>query len=163
MLVIQHADGKLERRVFHSRAALDATYAQLAEHHDHYRYVGAFDLGANAAAPVHDSVGVPAAEHVEVPSGAETTTEGPPSDAVPPAGDTGDIGTPPSSATPAAELSRPKSKWSTGAVAAIAIGIVATGGLLYVAAHKPKASRGRARSPKVLVTGAPTPTRALRM
>ena len=153
VLVIQHPDGKVDRQVFHTRGELDAAYAKIAEHHGHYQYAGAFDLGASAQAPVHDSVGVPATEHVETPP----SCEGAPNDGAP--GGAG--GAPPSCAPPSCEA--PHSKWSTGAIAAIAVGIAATGALLYTVSHKPKPHRGHARSPKVLVTGAPMPTRALRV
>jgi len=147
VLVVQHPDGSMDHQAFASRAELDAAYAQLSEHHDQYKYAGAFDLATSPSVPVHDSVGVPAAEHVEEPAPGEGA-EGTPSDAG---------GAP----------EKPKSKWSVGTIAAIAVGVAAAGGLVYAGTRKSKTSssgtRGRSRSPKVLVTSPPTPTRALRV
>lgn len=168
VLVIQHPDGSMDRRGFHTRAELDAAYAQLEHHHDQYKYAGAFDLAANPSAPVNDSVGVPAAEHVETPppsAAAEAApspdagpAEGaPPSDA-PPA-DAAATDTPPSDA---ASTDAPSSKWSGGTIAAIAVGAVVAGGIVYTVARKRKAPRGTGASPKVFVTTPSTSTRALR-
>lgn len=67
VLVIEHPDGTLDHRAFATRAELEAEYAKIAELHGQYRYVAAFDVGASPTAPVVDSVGVPAAEHAEMP------------------------------------------------------------------------------------------------
>lgn len=157
VLVIQHPDGKLDRRVFRSRAELDAVYAKLAEHHDHYRYVGAFDLNANPSAPVHDSVGVPAAEHVEEPA---------PSSAPPPGAGSAesapDGSGSPSPSDASTDTSPESSGWSTGTIAVVAAGIVGAGGLLYAVTRKPSPKRGQGGSPRVLVATGATPARALR-
>jgi hypothetical protein len=140
-MVVQHPGGKMEHHAFHSRGDLDAAYGQLSEHHDQYQYAGAFDLGANPNAPVHDSVGVPAAEHAEEP--------------MQPA-----EGAPPSEGGAAAMDALPEEpkKWSAGKIAAIAaVAIAGTAGIVYAVKHSGKKSR-----PKVLVA-TPASTRPARV
>jgi hypothetical protein len=148
VLVIQHPDGKPERRTFQTRAELDAEYAKISEQHDQYTYVAAFDMTANPNAPIHDSVGVPAAEHADVP---------PP---VPAAPDTSVPSAPPdTSAAPSTDPSPApieKTGMSTGKIVAIGIGVVVLGGIAFAATRK---SPGPSR-PSVLLA---TPTRTARV
>lgn len=148
VLVIERPNGALEHHAFSSRAELDAAYAQISEHHDQFAYVGAFDVQGNH---VVDSVGVPAAEHAEVPP---TSTEIAPSGA--PTGE------------PSIEAPK-KKKLSTVAIVGIAVGAIAgVAAIAYVATRRDKsAPRARARTPKVIVAtpASATPgfaTRALR-
>jgi len=67
VLVIERPDGTLDFRPFTTRAELEAEYAKIAELHDQYAYLAAFDVAASPGAPVVDSVGIAAAEHAEVP------------------------------------------------------------------------------------------------
>jgi hypothetical protein len=151
VLVTQHPDGTPEHRSFGSRAELDAEYAKISEQHDQYKYVAAFDLAANANAPIHDSVGIPAAEHAEAPTPAEATATPPPD--------------PSQTETPAAPAAPPEDKpaedkpSSTGKIIAIAAAIAAAIGIAIVASRK---SSPRTRTPKVIVA-TPTSTRALRI
>jgi hypothetical protein len=135
-MVVQHPGGGMEPHSFQSRAELDAEYAKLSEQHDQYQYVGAFDLTANPSAPVHDSVGIPAAEHVEEPL--HPAPGGGPS---------------PEGTDLSAALPEESKKWSAGKIAAIAAAVIAgTAGIVYAVKHSGKKSRS-----KVLVA---TPTRA---
>lgn len=140
-MVVQHPGGRMEHHAFHSRGELDAAYGQLSEHHDQYQYAGAFDLGANQNAPVHDSVGVPAAEHAEEPM---QPAEGAPS--------------PEGGAAALDALPEAPKKWSAGKIAAIAaVAIAGTAGIVYAVKHSGKKSR-----PKVLVA-TPANTRSARV
>jgi hypothetical protein len=163
VIVGQGPDGTPVRRTFGSRAELDAEYGKLSEQHDQYKYVAAFDLAADPNAPVHDSVGVPAAEHAEVPP--EVTAPAPSASST-------EAAAPPVPSTeitpvPTTEVAPPEKKTSTGKIVAIALGLVGVGGLVYVMSRK--TSLPRERSPRVFVTTPPstggvsvTPTRALR-
>ena len=125
VLVIRHPDGSPEHRAFGSRAELDAAYAQLSEQHDQYKYVAAFDLAANPSAPVLDSVGIPAAEHVEAPA-SEDAGHG---------HHHHQHGADPTGAAPPTEEAKPG--WSTGQkIAAALVAIGAVGGLVYMSTRK---------------------------
>jgi hypothetical protein len=150
VLVIEHPDGSIDHHAFASREELTAEYAKIAEHHDQYAYVGAFDVQASPAAPVVDSVGVPAAEHAEVPAPVEP-------------------GAPPSEEHAAVES--PKKGLSTGMIVGLAaLGVVGIAGIVY-ATRKPARKSSpiaRRRTPKVIVAtatpalpGMPARTRAL--
>lgn len=130
-MVVQHPGGKMEHHAFHSRGELDAAYGQLSEHHDQYQYAGAFDLGANQNAPVHDSVGVPAAEHAEEPV---QPAEG--------------ASSPEGGAAASEALPEEPKKWSAGKIAAIAAGAIAvTAGVVYAVKHSKKShSKSPART-----------------
>jgi hypothetical protein len=135
---------------FGSRAELDAQYHAISEQHDQYAYVGAFDLRANPSAPVVDSVGVPAAEHAEVP----------PSAAAPP-----EAGPAPGPSEPGPAPAPPEEKpkfWTKGKIIAIGIGVVAAGAIAVAATRKPKRSAARRPSRPSVVVASPTPMAALR-
>ncbi len=158
VLVVLGPDGKPDQRTFGSRAELDAEYAKLSDQHDQYRYVAAFDLAASPGVPVHDSVGVPAAEHADVPP---PGPPGPPGPDAAPSVPTPDAGAPtqPSDLTPPPEE---KKGWSVGKILAIAAGVAAAGGLVYAASQKVKGvtsprARGRGRAPKVFVASPAAP------
>ena len=168
---------------FASRAELDAQYHAISDHHDQYAYVAAFDLRAAPRGPVVDSVGVPAAEHAEVPS-APHDRHGRHAPHAPhdrhgahaahplePAPHVGPL-TPPSEAGPSeapsdhppeAPFAGGATKWSTGKIVAIAAAVVAGGvAIVYGASRKPrKSSASRSRRSSVIVAS-PTPMSALR-
>jgi hypothetical protein len=138
VLVFQHPDGTPDQQTFGSRAELDAAYTQISGQHDQYKYVAAFDLSANPSAPVVDSVGTSAAEHVE-------------QGAAPAPG--------PGEAhhhhhreqAGAVEAETPKSGWSTGQkVAAAVTAIAVAGGLVYMATRKPSRSPPPSRAPMAI-------------
>jgi hypothetical protein len=151
VLVIQHPDGTTDRQPFASRAELDAAYAQISDQHDQYKYVAAFDVASNPNVPIHDSVGIPAAEHIEEPVAPAPGTE-PGAEPAP--------GSVPGEETPGPEE---KPKWSVGKIAAIVAAVAAGGGLLYAATRKTKsrsskvivATPARARSARVLIPSIP--------
>jgi hypothetical protein len=152
VLVYVGPDGQPQRRAFKTRDELDAEYAKISEQHDQYKYVASFDLAASSNAPVHDSFGVSAAEHAEVPPALPPATTSP-SEGAPPTTSTSAETTPlPIVETPSAE----KPKWAIGKIIAIAAGVVAVGGIVYVSTRKPsrssssRSSRARASTTTVL-------------
>lgn len=174
VLVTQHPDGTPEHRALGSRAELDAEYAKVSEDHGQYKYVAAFDFAADPKGPVHDSVGIPAAEHVEEPAApAPGPTEGGPpaagpTEGGPAAGPTAPSpeGGPPSSSTAPSPEGGPsipsalepvptpdeQPKAPIGKIALIAAAVAAAGGLVYAASRKTTKSRRRSHAPNVLVT-----------
>lgn len=141
VLAFLHPDGTPDRQVFASRKELDAAYAALSEHHDQYKYAAAFDLAATPNAPIYDSVGISAAEHVETPAAGEAPGEGAPS-----------------GGAPEAEPEE-KPKWGVGKIVAIAAAVAAAGGLVYAVTRKKKpGSPGAGSSSKVIVA---TPSRVV--
>jgi hypothetical protein len=132
VLTFLHPDGTPDQQTFASRAELDAAYARLADQHDQYKYVAAFDLKADPSAPIHDSVGIPAAEHVETGAADAGSELSPTPDATPP----------------------PEQKPSLGKIILIGTAAVVGAGLVMysVASRKTshKATTPR-RSPKVVV------------
>lgn len=153
VIVIQHPDGTTGQQMFASRAELDAEYGKISEPHDQYKYVAAFDLAAHPAAPIYDSVGIPAAEHADVPPPAPPSSEVSPETA---------LTAPPE--TPAPSMEKPK--WSAGKVLAIAAALTAVGGFAIVMARKSSRTPARplsiARAPKVFVATSAAPTRVVR-
>lgn len=134
VLVIERPDGTVDHQAFATRGELDVAYAQLSEHHDQYAYLGAFDLAANPTAPVIDSSGMAAAPpaHAEPPGPAPSAPSVPEVPAVPPA-DEGLAIVPPTGE---------KKKMSNWTIAAIALGVVVGGVVIYSAAtHKKKPER----------------------
>ncbi len=127
VLVIEHPDGTIDPRAFASRAELDAAYAQLSEHHDQYAYLAAFDLAASPGGPTIDSAGITAPpEHAEAPA-----AQAP---AMTPA-------TTPSEAPLVVPPPAEKKGMSKGAIIAIALGVVAAGGIAFAATRKKKPAR----------------------
>jgi len=139
VLVYVGPDGQPQHRSFKTRDELDAEYAKISEQHDQYKYVASFDLAASSNAPVHDSFGVSAAEHAEVPPALPPAST-PPQEGTPspvPAGTT-----PPVVEAPSAE----GPKWPVGKILAIAAGVVVVGGIVYASTRKssPRSSPSRA-------------------
>jgi hypothetical protein len=138
VLVIERPDGTLEQQSFRTRGELDAAYAHLSEQHDQYAYLGAFDLAARPDAPVVESAGMAPAppEHAEAPGPAPSAPSVPeaPGASVP----SPDVYTDEPSAPPTGE----KKKMSTGAIIAIAVGVVGGGIMFYnVVTSKKKPAR----------------------
>lgn len=147
VLVFQHPDGTPDQQTFGSRAELDAAYAQISEQHDQYKYVAAFDLSANPNAPVIDSVGTPAAEHVE--QGAA------------PAPAPGEARHHHHEQAGATEAEAPKAGWSTGQkIAAAVAAIAAAGGLVYMATRKSSRAPSPSRTPMAIDRAPSIPSRA---
>jgi hypothetical protein len=144
VLVIQHPDGTPEHRVFGTRAELDAEYTKLSDQHDQYIYIAAFDLAVDPNASVHHSVGIPAAEHADVPA--------------PPSGEPAV----PSEPAPTPGPPDEKPGWSTGKKLAIAaVGVAVLGGIAFAVSRKTsRSATPRTRMPKVIVA-TPTSTRPL--
>jgi hypothetical protein len=158
VLVIELPDGTMDHKTFATRAELDAEYTRLSEHHDQYKYLAAFALGANPNAPVVDSVGIPAAEHADVPAPVSDVPPAPSMEMAPP--------TPAPEEKPSEGAPEEKSAWSIGKIVAIAAAVAAAGGLVYAATRKPSrasSSSPRTRTSKVIVATPmrTTPSRAL--
>ena len=154
VIVVVRADGVIEHATFPTRDELRAAYARLSERHDTYRYIAAFDFTVSGPvipgvgrAPVVDAVGVPAAEHAEVPV--------PTPPAPPPTAEVSPPAPPEVPTAPPVEPEKPKTGLYIGigaaVVAAIGIGIAATRGR--------KSTPPRSRGSRVIVTG---PARTLR-
>ena len=143
VLVTVGPDGTPTQHVFGSRQELDAAYAQLADQHDQYKYIAAFDLTASPHKPIVDSVGIPAAEHVETPPSGPSA--GAPADSAG-APDQGTAGSDPGVVEPE------KKKLHLGTILVIGVGAVVTAGFVYAATKKP--SRGT-QAPRSKVAVAP--------
>lgn len=139
VLVVESPDGTMDHKTFATRAELDAEYAHLSEHHDQYKYMAEFALGANPNAPVVDSVGVPAAEHADVPAPTE------------PAESSTEMAAPsPAGAPPEKPSEEPppdgKPGWPIGKIVMIAAAVATAGGLVYLATRKPSRSSAAAEA-----------------
>jgi hypothetical protein len=148
VLVTVGPDGTPTQHVFGSRQELDAAYAQLADQHDQYKYIAAFDLTASPHKPVVDSVGIPAAEHVETPPSGPSA--GAPADSAG-APDQGTAGTDSGAV-------EPEKKSHFGTILMIGAGVAVAGGIVYAATKKP--SRGM-HAPRSKVVGLPVAPMAL--
>jgi hypothetical protein len=143
VLVVEKPDGTMDHRTFATRAELDAEYAKLSEHHDQYKYMAEFALGENPNAPVVDSVGIPAAEHADVPPAPDPSTE---MVAPVPAPEGKPLEEPPPEEKPA---------WSIGKIVAVGLAVAAAGGIVYMATRKPSRSSAAWEAAEAACTSSP--------